>query len=78
MIIFSNIDGFAVGVTLTKDDQVIVFNSTSLDATTNGSGTVSEHTLNEIKIFISLSVCSLTVPEPFVVASNEVLLKTMT
>ncbi|MCD8901829.1 glycerophosphodiester phosphodiesterase family protein [Staphylococcus gallinarum] len=44
-----NIDGFAVGVTLTKDDQVIVFNSTSLDATTNGSGTVSEHTLNEIK-----------------------------
>lgn len=44
-----NIDGFAVGVNLTKDDQVVVFNNTNLDTTTNGSGKINNHMLSEIK-----------------------------
>ncbi|MCG7338760.1 glycerophosphodiester phosphodiesterase [Staphylococcus sp. ACRSN] len=44
-----NIDGFAVGVNLTKDNEVIIYNNSDLDATTNGSGKVIAHTLSEIK-----------------------------
>lgn len=43
------LDGFETDVRLTKDLQLVVFHDASLDRTTNGSGLVSEHTLNELK-----------------------------
>lgn len=42
-------DGFETDVRVTKDDQLIVFHDLDLDRTTNGSGNVSDHTLEELK-----------------------------
>ncbi|MGU3342747.1 glycerophosphodiester phosphodiesterase family protein [Staphylococcus succinus] len=44
-----NIDGFDISMRITKDNQLIVFNDTDVDRTTNGSGKVSEHTLDELQ-----------------------------
>lgn len=43
------LDGFETDVRLTKDEQLIVFHDATVDRTTNGSGKVSDHMLNELK-----------------------------
>ncbi|MEN1895394.1 glycerophosphodiester phosphodiesterase [Staphylococcus nepalensis] len=43
------IDGFEIDVRLTKDQQLIVFHDAEINRTTNGSGKVAEHTLDELK-----------------------------
>lgn len=43
------LDGFETDVRLTKDGKLIVFHDAHVDRTTNGSGKVSEHTLDELK-----------------------------
>lgn len=43
------IDGFETDVRLTKDKQLVVFHDATVDRVTNGSGKVSEHTLEELK-----------------------------
>lgn len=43
------IDGFETDVRLTKDKQLVVFHDATVDRTTNGSGKVAEHTLEELK-----------------------------
>lgn len=43
------LDGFETDVRLTKDEHLIVFHDATVDRTTNGSGKVNEHTLNELK-----------------------------
>ncbi|NJH81986.1 glycerophosphodiester phosphodiesterase [Staphylococcus hyicus] len=40
--------GFEIDIRLTKDEHVIVFHDRDVDRTTNGSGRVSEHTLEEL------------------------------
>lgn len=43
-------DGIEFDVQLSKDGEVVVIHDFTLDATTNGSGSVSDHTLAEIKM----------------------------
>ena len=43
------LDGFETDVLLTKDGKLIVFHDAHVDRTTNGSGEVSEHTLDKLK-----------------------------
>lgn len=43
------LDGFETDVRLTQDGKLIVFHDALVDRTTNGSGKVSEHTLEELK-----------------------------
>ena len=43
------LDGFETDVRLTKDHQLVVFHDDMVDRTTNGSGFVYEHTLDELK-----------------------------
>lgn len=43
------VDGFDIILRITKDHHFIVFNDIDLDASTNGSGKVSEHTLAELQ-----------------------------
>lgn len=43
------VDGFETDVRLTKDKELIVFHDATVDRTTNGSGKVSEHTLEELR-----------------------------
>ena len=41
--------GFETDIRLTKDEQVIVFHDATVDRTTNGSGYVANHTLEELQ-----------------------------
>lgn len=41
--------GFETDIRISKDEQVIVFHDAEVDRTTNGSGRVSEHTLDALK-----------------------------
>ncbi|MBN1658911.1 MAG: glycerophosphodiester phosphodiesterase [Anaerolineae bacterium] len=43
-------DGIEFDVQLSKDGEVVVIHDFTLDATTNGSGPVAEHTLAELKM----------------------------
>ena len=43
-------DGIEFDVQLTRDGEVVVIHDFTLDATTNGSGPVSDHTLAELKM----------------------------
>ena len=43
------VDGFETDVRVTRDEQLIVFHDAEVDRTTNGSGKVSEHRLDEIQ-----------------------------
>lgn len=54
IVAFSNsvkqgLTGFEIDIRLSKDRQVIVFHDANVDRTTNGSGRIAEHTLNELK-----------------------------
>ena len=44
-----NVDGFAVSVRLTKDEEIIAFHEETVDRTTNGAGAVKDLTLEELK-----------------------------
>ncbi|MGV3243694.1 glycerophosphodiester phosphodiesterase [Staphylococcus sp. 11261D007BR] len=41
--------GFETDIRLTKDEQVVIFHDADVDRTTNGSGLVSDYTLEELK-----------------------------
>lgn len=43
------VDGFAVSVRLTKDEEIIAFHDETVDRTTNGAGYVKDLTLEELK-----------------------------
>ena len=45
------VDGFVVGIRLTKDEEIILFNDETIDRTTNGSGFVKDYTLAELNDF---------------------------
>ena len=47
-----NVDGFAVSVRLTKDEEIIAFHEETVDRTTNGAGAVKDLTLEELKQLI--------------------------
>lgn len=43
------VDGFETDVRVTSDEQLIVFHDATVDRTTNGSGKVNEHRLEELQ-----------------------------
>lgn len=44
-----NVDGFEIDIRLTKDEEIVVFHDTYIDRVSNGSGKVSEFTLEELR-----------------------------
>ncbi|MDR5603568.1 glycerophosphodiester phosphodiesterase [Staphylococcus coagulans] len=44
-----NLTGFETDIRITKDEKVIVFHDADVNRTTNGSGYVRDHTLDELK-----------------------------
>ncbi|MCU7558056.1 glycerophosphodiester phosphodiesterase [Macrococcus capreoli] len=43
------VDGFEIDIRLTKDNAIVVFHDALVDRVSNGSGLVSEHTLEELR-----------------------------
>ena len=64
-------DGIELDIQLTKDGEIVIMHDEMLDRTTNGSGWLKDHTLEELKMLsVGVNGKGFFPPKPFLHYAN--------